>query len=96
MKVDMNKAMLDLKGDAIVNNDAPLTLGAVCNIALNAPDDADKGQTPDKAVERWKLMMRIHEGGEVELTPEQVTMLRSKIVKSFAPIVAGQACSLLG
>ena len=67
---------------------------AVVN-AISNPLDEDKGITTDKAIMRWKLAVRLHCGGEQELTPEEATEIRNRLPKCFGIILSGQACEML-
>lgn len=77
--------------------DRPLTLASIAVNALLAPYEDERGLSGDEKVRRYKLAQAIHAAPtvEVEVSAEQIAMLKSLIAKSYAPLVVGQAYALL-
>lgn len=108
MKVNLDQKLLDFEGDEM-DTDVPVRdaegkptakmcpwdLRTAVVGALAASLEEDKGMSADKAVTRWKLAMRLHDGGEQELSPEEATEIRNRLPKCYVIIVAGQACEML-
>ena len=96
MKVNLDQALVDFEGDPIKDNkDQDWTLKQAVVNALSTPLEDDKNMTADKAVSRWKLALRLHDGGEQELSPEEATEIRNRLPKCYAVMISGQACEML-
>ena len=102
MKVNMSQILRNLDGsnarlagaDGQEGKDA--TLGLICSIALTAPHEDDKKtQKPEDAVHRWKLSLACYGEGEVDLKPEDITLIRARLPKIFPVLLSGQACDML-
>lgn len=75
---------VDAKGAAI---DATLKL-ALVNAVL-APAEAEK-------MKRYELYKRIKQGGDVELTSEEITLCKEAVDKTYpTPLVVGQVIEML-
>jgi len=95
-KINLDQVLVDLKGGDIMEDKEPLTLAKVCSGALSVPIEEDKNLDPGKAIGRWRLAVRLHAGGEQELSPEEVTQLRARLPKIYlSAIISGQAASML-
>jgi hypothetical protein len=71
-----------------------LTLRKVCIVAIGA--GVQDSKEPDKVVPLYELGMLLKDGGEIEISPEQATTLKTLIAKTWSsPMVSGQACKLL-
>lgn len=99
MKVNLAAPINDFDGKQLKDeSEKPLTLGRVCVISLSTPMEEDRGLTPEKTLERWQLANRLHiyrEDKEVEITPEEAALIRSRIPKCFVLTAAGPAIELL-
>jgi hypothetical protein len=98
MKIDFDSTINDLTGKPVVIAETKdtLTLKSVCLNALMSqfPDEAHL--PGEKKVERLALAMRIHEGGELEMTPEDAAELKRLIGKAFwHPLTVGRAWDIL-
>lgn len=95
MKVDLSQVLKNFDNKTVFHEGKDLDLKTVVVASLSQPLDDDKGMTADKAIARWKLAMRLYEGGEQEITPEEATEIRNRIPKCYAVMIAGQACEML-
>lgn len=98
MKVDLNQKLLDFEGDPIkiAENDEVWTLKKAVVNSLGAALDADKGQDYEKAIKRWKLAVRLQEGGEQEIEAEELVEIRKRLVTCYpSALISGQACEML-
>ena len=77
----------DGKGEVI---DATLKL-CICNALLSTVQN-EKGI--DK-VKKYDLAMKCYKNDEVELTPEEVSLIRERVGEIFSPIVVGQVFEVL-
>lgn len=104
MKVNMSQVLKNLDGTEAKLAGGPeeesklATLGLVCSIALTAPTEKDKKVSPkaDEVVHRWQLSLACYGGGEVDLKPEDITLIRARLPEVFPVMIAGQACEILG
>lgn len=96
MKVDFNQVLKDFEGDPLKNDkNKEWTLKTAAVSALATALEEDKGMTADKAVARYKLALRLQEGGEQELSPEEATEIRNRLAKCYSILISGQACEML-
>lgn len=96
MQVNLDKVLVDFEGDPIkTETGEPWTLKKIVVSALSAPLESDKNLSPDTVIKRWKLAMRLHGGGEQELSPEEATEIRDRMAKLYAIVLSGQACEML-
>lgn len=95
MKADFSKKVVDLDGSDIDNNGKPFTLKAACTRAIFSILEEDKNVTGEVSYARLELARRINAGGEVEITPEEATLLRARTAKCFNALVAGQVFEAL-
>jgi hypothetical protein len=94
IKTDTPLKLLD--GQPLNGEDGrAMTLKAVCVNALLASFDEDRNMLPEKALARWKLAVRLHAGGDVEVTPEELTEIRARVPKQYTVLVSGQALEML-
>ena len=71
-----------------------VTLLKVCKIVLMASFEDERALGGDKKFDRWTLAQKIN-GGNTEVTAEEVTLLKSLIAKGFGPRVVGPAYVVL-
>lgn len=90
-KVDIGKK--DEDGKPIMK-DEPLTLGKACAVALlgNFPGEL----SGDEKVKRYSLAMDIHKAkNSIDLTVEDVSLIKELIAKVYSVLVTGQAWQIL-
>lgn len=78
------------------NNDGKITpLTYYVKRALCTPFADEPGLPGDVKVERYATAMKVHKGGDVELTPEEVVEIKKCVGKCFAPVIVGQIYEIL-
>lgn len=83
MKVNLDKKMLDL----ITKKETALDIRGLVLRALNdAP--TDKKKESDKA-DRWSIMKKIKDGGEVDLNKEEIAVILSCSSIMYKPAIWG-------
>ncbi len=96
MKRNMTAVLTTLTGMPIKDGEASLTLGAVATNALLMPYEDERNLSGDDKVKRFKLAQRIHDAqGEVDISSEEITLLKSLIAKAYTPLVVGRAFAIL-
>lgn len=103
MKIKLNRKLVDLDGKELPTSEdggktvIPLTLGVVCVEALLRP--VAQGEPAESAAQKldvYELALKMHKKEEVELTPEQVVLVRAKLNVAWpAPLVSAQASKML-
>lgn len=85
MKKDFSTEVLDLDGKVIKLDDSNLTMQKLANIAIQASDTREC--SADEKGKKFSLMIKIHNGGVVEVSSEEITLLKD---------LAGRALTTLG
>jgi len=95
MKIKMNQAIVGLNGKQIELLEKKLNLGDVCAEALvnNHPDE--KGVAGKEKLERFELAIKVYKGKDVELTSEEITLIKKLVAFSYAPLVCGQVWKMI-
>ena len=103
MAIDFTQPITNLDGSEIKDADGkPVvsTLGRVAEQALLAvyADERDQSGketiTPEEKFKRWKLASKV-QGKDVNLSIEELALLKKLIGKAFPPLIVGQAWKLL-
>lgn len=99
MDVNVDTLLVDFDGNSIPTDpddetSPPFTLGRVCESALMTPMPGDNN-TLDPVLERHDLAERIHKGGTITVTAEQVAQIKKRLPGRFGPVIVGPACRLL-
>jgi hypothetical protein len=94
MKLDTAAVLKNLDGSELEEAGAKFTVKAACVRALVTPLEGDHVLAPEEAFKRLEFARRLHGGGEIELQPEEATLLRVRSAKLFNVIVAGQIYEL--
>lgn len=100
---DFSTPIKDLDGNDLVD---PMTIAGegtvkvvtLARVAANAlvqnyPDEA--GLAGDVKVKRFMLALKVTGAGELDLTAEDVAVLKERIAKAYGPLVVGRAWALL-
>lgn len=103
MKVDLTRKLVDLDGQELTTSQdggrttTPLTLGIACVEALLRPAGAQEpADSPTQKLEVYELARKMHKQSEVDLTPEQIVVVRAKLHLAWPqPLIAAQAVKML-
>jgi hypothetical protein len=88
---NLNGTELKDGDSAAIGIDASLSLKSVSVNSLMATFEADKNLSGDEKLKRYLLAVKINAGSEVDLTAEEITLLKVLIGRSYPPLVVGQA-----
>ncbi|MCV0395482.1 MAG: hypothetical protein K5872_22300 [Rhizobiaceae bacterium] len=88
MKIDFSQPIVLPLGE-----ESGLTLGKVALAALNAPSREPLSIV--EAMKRGNLAIRVAEGGDHEITPEEATLIRGQLPHAWAPVVVAIAAKML-
>lgn len=93
MVVDFEKVLTTLNGDPITDGSKPINLRFVTVEAL-CSEFEDKASGEEK-LRRWKLVQRISDGGECELSAEDVSLIKTLIGRRWPVLISGQSWEYL-
>lgn len=73
-----------------------LTLGLVAFQALNAQLPNQREPLPlDESMKRGGLALKVIDGGEVDMSVDDLAMIRRQLPLAWAPIIVAQAAEML-
>lgn len=100
MKRNLNVVLKTIDGKSLREaheageRDVLLSRLAVNALLVNYPDE--QSLSGEDKVKRFKLAQLINDAdGDVEVTAEQVSLLKSLIAKAYTPLVVGQSYEIL-
>jgi hypothetical protein len=91
MKIDFSAVITDLDSKPMPN----LTLGSMATNALMLAYDDERNLSGEEKVRRFKLAQRIHGASEVDLTVEEVSLVKLLIAKGYVTLPCARAWELL-
>ena len=98
-EIDVTTPIVDLDGKPITMDGkpdgVPLTLRTVAENALLATYQDEHELSGDKKVERMVLAQQIHAASKIDLTAENVTLLKQLIGKAYGPLIVGRAIAIV-
>ena len=94
MKIDTSYAFRDLDDKEIKLAGKSQTFSVVaCNALLSLPDNSNVPGN-DK-ITRYNLAMKIHNNNPVDLTLDELKLLKDLIGQLYLPLIVGQAWEIL-
>ena len=94
MKVNFNQPIKELGGKTIQNEGKDLTLkDAACNTLCVA--FADEQISGEEKAGRGLLAMRLYANPDIDLTLEELGLIKKVIGKGYGPIIVTQAWAML-
>ncbi len=98
MKINLDQVFTDLNGEVVkqkINGkEVPFALAHAAANALLTENPEKKLSGMDK-VRNYDLAVRVYKGGNVDLTPEEIVLIKSVISDCYAPLITGQAYKML-
>lgn len=96
MKIDFAQTLRDLDGKPIKKGKIDMSLASICVDALLSLDPKNTANIDGKEkVVRYELAKRIHKGGVVDLTTDEISKIKKLVGKLYFPIIVGQAFMML-
>ena len=102
MKIDFDAKILNLKKESIKTlidgKEKELILKDVCVNALLSeapPTQNQPAQTGMQKLKKYKLSQKIFEGGEIEITAEDISLIKESIGQVYNTLIVGAAYNLL-
>lgn len=86
----------NLMGQDILMNGPALTLRTVSQNALVAVFQDEQHLSGEDKLKRWELAMKVKRSPDpVDLTTDEVVLIKKLIGKAYGPVISGQAWQLL-
>lgn len=96
MKIDFSFSLINLMTkEPLMDGDKATTLAYFAINALMAQTAEDTKQTGEEKVAAYILSSKIIGGGEVEITPEESSLIKARIGKLYGPMIVGQCWPVL-
>lgn len=98
MKLSLNVEVKDFKGEVMFEDDSnkiALTVLKVCLSVLGRALDGDVKMKGEEKLKLFKLGMKLTDSGEVELSSEDIVLIKNRVNKIYSPIVYGRCCEVL-
>jgi len=98
MVINVNKELVQLNGQPIMDLDAegkavPATVKTALVNAVLLPEQNEKGV---QKVQKYELAKKLYKAEkDVEVTAEDVVLLKKVVENSYAPLIVGQVLELL-
>lgn len=92
MKLNLNVELADAKGNPFQDK---AKLGDALYGAMNSPMPADNQLPLPEQIKRYRLLQLVGKGGEIEVTAEDIAMLKERVSKLFPISVVGAVTDLL-
>ena len=92
MKRNLDKIMTGLDGEEFADK---ATLKQLCFTALATPLDDDARMPIDKKMKQYGLLQRVHAGGDIDLTAEEISLIKERAGKMFQLVVFGRLVETL-
>ena len=100
MKVDFDTILKSISGENLKEDDekTDLKLSVPCinSLLISAPQK--QGERPEEGrakLLRYKLAKKIYSGGVIDVTAEEISLLKQKIGEVFGPALVGPAFEVL-
>lgn len=91
MKKNLDTLFKNLDGTDCVNMDKPVSIKSiVIDTLLDVNIDGQQQATSEEKLKRYDLAMRCKDGGDVDFTVEELSLLKSLVGKKWAPLIVGQ------
>ena len=96
MKLNFDNLLLDFNGESIKDSNTQKEI-SLRIVAINALIATIEGiiVEPMKKFERYKLAEKVHAGGMVEVTAEEISEIEDCVGRAYSVVVVGAAYKLL-
>ena len=92
MKRNLDAKLLDLDNQPFGDG---ATLKSVAFMVLSAPLEGDDKISLETKMKQYTLLQAVHKGGTVELSAEDITLLKSRAPRCLSLIAMGRFCEML-
>ena len=97
MKIKVNIPILDYDKKPIVDAQTkePVTYRKVFANALNALQE-NETMTGDQKTRIYQISLKLYDSDEVDLTVDQMSLIKDRVAKFYTPLLFGRTCELFG
>lgn len=95
MKINVLQPLTNYEGELFTENEKPILLRTLIINALNYVPKDGKKATPEEQMDIYQLSVKAHNENEIELSSEQISIIKKNMSEMFSPVIAGQACMIL-
>lgn len=96
MLIDFSTPIKNLDDNPIKEaGDKVVTIGSICEGALMANHEGDEKLAGPKKVERFELAVKIHGGGEVDISAEHIVELKKLVAVGYTTLVVARVFEVL-
>lgn len=92
MKLSLDQVMKDAKGEEFADK---ATLGTAIYASLQAQLPTDAGTSLEAQMKRYRLLQRVGKGGEIDVTAEEISMIKDRVSKAFPISVVGAVVDIV-
>lgn len=92
MKRNFDLPLLELDGTPFADK---ATLKSVCFLMLTTPLQGDNDLPLDQRLKHYALVQAVHKGGVVDVSAEDIALLKARAAKCLSLIAVGRVCELL-
>jgi hypothetical protein len=92
---DLDGAPVKMCADETPACKAGATIGMIAAGALLAPDDPHSPQAPAEKVRCFTLALSVHKGGRIDVSAEDVVLIKGRIAAAYGPLIVGRAFEIL-
>lgn len=94
-EINFGTALLDQDDKPIMDGDKPLTLGRAAMVALMAPQPDEQTLPADEKLRKGKLALKVYANGVLDLSVEDIALVKKYIGKTYGSLVVVRAFPLL-
>ena len=91
MKIDFNVKFKTFDGQDIIMRDKPATLKDISVESLMSLLEEEKNLSGEEKLKRYELALKIKDGGIIDISVEDIALVKKLIGKMFTPLIVGQA-----
>ncbi len=100
MKIKIRASVLDYEGKEILvpekeGGEKPLTFFEVFINSLNGQTPNEAPLTAEKKNQIYQISKKIYSSNEPNFTTEQLTLIKERVGKSYAPMIYGKVCDVI-
>jgi|GEM_PF-3242949 len=95
MKINLDRAILDPRGNPVRDGEGNLTLGTVVMTAMFAQIPDDQNVSSDQKIKFYKLAMSASKGGVAPFTTEELSMVKQRVGRVYGALVVGRVYEII-
>jgi len=85
----------NIDGSTLLQDANPVVMKSLLVAALMGSNPSEKDVSGDEKFKRYELAQKVNAGGNIDLTPEEIVLLKKLVGVSYTPLVVGQVYKIL-